>query len=55
MNKGAGSYMEFGLSHNDVTPVTAGSWPFLVGEAEPWICAENRTTDPCRFTHEYPR
>ena len=44
MNKGAGSYMEFGVSHNDVTPVTAGSWLFLVGEAEPWIGADDQTT-----------
>jgi hypothetical protein len=43
-NKGAGSYMEFGASDNDVTPVTAGSWLFLVGEAEPWICADDQTT-----------
>jgi putative ABC transport system substrate-binding protein len=36
--------MEFGASNNDVTPVTAGSWLFLVGEAEPWICAGDQTT-----------
>ncbi len=36
-NKGAGSYMEFGVSKNDTTPVTVGNWLFLVGEAEPWI------------------
>jgi hypothetical protein len=36
--------MEFGASDNDVTPVTAGSWLFLVGEAEPWICADDQTT-----------
>jgi hypothetical protein len=27
-NKGAGSYMEFGVSKNDVTPVTTGTWLF---------------------------
>jgi hypothetical protein len=36
--------MEFGVSNNDLTPVTAGSWLFLVGEAEPWICAGDQTT-----------
>jgi hypothetical protein len=43
-SKGAGSYMEFGVSNNDVTPVTAGSWLFLVGEAEPWISPDDQTT-----------
>jgi hypothetical protein len=43
-NKGAGSYMEFGVSNNDATPVAAGSWLFLVGQAEPWICADDQTT-----------
>jgi hypothetical protein len=27
-NRGAGSYMEFGVSNNDATPVAAGSWLF---------------------------
>jgi hypothetical protein len=43
-NKGAGSYMEFGVSKNDVTPVTTGTWLFLVGEAEPWISPDDQTT-----------
>jgi hypothetical protein len=42
-NKGAGSYMEFGVK-NDVTPVTSGSWLFLVGEAERWISPDDQTT-----------
>jgi hypothetical protein len=43
-NKGAGSYMEFGVSKNDLTPVTTGIWLFLVGEAEPWISPNDQTT-----------
>jgi hypothetical protein len=43
-NKGAGSYMEFGVSQNDATPVMSGSWLFLVGEAEPWISSDDQTT-----------
>jgi hypothetical protein len=35
-DKGAGSYMQFGLSTNDATPVTPRRWLFLVGEAEPY-------------------
>ena len=42
-NKGAGSYMQFGVS-TDATPVTVGKWLFLVGEAEPWISPEDQTT-----------
>jgi hypothetical protein len=43
-NRGAGSYMEFDVSTNDATPVVAGSWLFLVGEAEPWISKDDQTT-----------
>jgi hypothetical protein len=43
-NRGAGSYMEFGVSKNDAAPVTSGSWLFLVGEAEPWISPDDQTT-----------
>ena len=43
-NKGAGSYMQFGLSTNDATPVALGNWLFLVGEAEPWISPDDLTT-----------
>jgi hypothetical protein len=43
-NRGAGSYMEFGVSTNDATPVALGSWLFLVGEAEPWISPDDQTT-----------
>jgi hypothetical protein len=43
-NKGAGSYMEFGVSENDLTPVAVGNWLFLVGEAEPWISPDDQTT-----------
>jgi hypothetical protein len=43
-NRGAGSYMEFGVSKNDATPVTSGSWLLLVGEAEPWISPDDQTT-----------
>jgi hypothetical protein len=43
-NKGAGSYMEFGVSTNDATPVKSGSWLFLVGEAEPWFSSHDQTT-----------
>ncbi len=42
-NKGAGSYMQFGVS-TDATPVTVGNWLFLVGEAEPWISTDDQTT-----------
>ena len=42
--KGAGSYMEFGISTNDTTPIEAGHWVFLVGQAEPWIAADDLTT-----------
>jgi hypothetical protein len=43
-NRGAGSYMEFGVSKNDATSVAAGSWLFLVGVAEPWISRDDQTT-----------
>jgi hypothetical protein len=37
VGKGAGSYMQCGLSANDQTPVELRRWLFLVGQAEPWI------------------
>src|SRR5258708_4730096 len=42
--QGAGSYMEFGVSANDATPIEAGNWVFLVGQAEPWIAPDDLTT-----------
>jgi hypothetical protein len=42
--KGAGSYLEFGVSDNDTTPVATGNWLFLVGQAEPWIAPGDQTT-----------
>jgi Concanavalin A-like lectin/glucanases superfamily len=34
--EGNGSYMEYGVSSNDETPIELGKWVFVVGEAEPW-------------------
>jgi hypothetical protein len=34
--EGNGSYMEYGVSANDDTPIALGKWVFVVGEAEPW-------------------
>jgi len=42
--KGAGSYMEFGVSTNDATSIQVGNWVFLVGQAEPWIAPDDLTT-----------
>ncbi len=42
--EGNGSYMEFGVSANDETPVELGKWVFLVGEAEPYISSTDLTT-----------
>jgi Concanavalin A-like lectin/glucanases superfamily len=42
--EGNGSYMEYGVSSNDETPIELGKWVFVVGEAEPWISAEDQTT-----------
>ncbi len=42
VGKGNGSYMEYGVSTNDETPIELGKWVFVVGQAEPWISA----TDP---------
>ena len=36
--------MEFGVSANDATPIEAGHWVFLVGQAQPWIAADDMTT-----------
>lgn len=40
--EGNGSYMEYGVSSNDETPIELGKWVFVVGEAEPW--STNGTT-----------
>src|SRR6516164_341086 len=42
--QGNGSYMEYGVSTNDTTPVELGGWLFLVGQAEPWISDSDPTT-----------
>jgi hypothetical protein len=42
--EGNGSYMEYGVSANDVTPVVTGGWLFVVGQAEPWISESDLTT-----------
>jgi hypothetical protein len=41
--EGNGSYMEYGVSTNDETPIELGKWVFVVGQAEPWISATDRT------------
>ena len=35
--EGNGSYMEYGVSANDGTPIELGKWVFVVGEAEPYL------------------
>jgi hypothetical protein len=42
--EGNGSYMEYGVSSNDETPIELGKWIFVVGEAEPWISSTDQTT-----------
>jgi len=42
--QGSGSYMEYGVSSNDQTPVELGRWLFAVGHAEPWISQTDDTT-----------
>jgi hypothetical protein len=42
--EGNGSYMEYGVSSNDETPIELGKWVFVVGEAEPWIAPNDPTT-----------
>jgi hypothetical protein len=42
--EGNGSYMEYGVSSNDETPIELGQWVFVVGEAEPWISPTDQTT-----------
>jgi Concanavalin A-like lectin/glucanases superfamily len=41
--KGNGSYMEYGVSSNDETPIELGKWVFVLGEAEPWISPTDET------------
>jgi len=42
--EGNGSFMEYGVSANDETPVELGNWAFVVGEAEPWTSSTDMTT-----------
>ena len=42
--EGNGSYMEFGVSKNDATPIALGQWVFVVGEAEAWISPSDLST-----------
>jgi len=42
--EGNGSFMEYGVSTNDETPVELGTWIFVVGEAERWISVADQTT-----------
>jgi len=42
--KGNGSYMEYGVSSNDTTPIELGKWVFVAGEAEPWTSLTDQTT-----------
>lgn len=42
--EGNGSYMEYGVSTNDETPIELGKWVFVIGEAEPWISQTDLTT-----------
>ena len=42
--EGNGSYMEYGVSANDATPIELGKWVFLVGEAEPYISSNDLST-----------
>jgi hypothetical protein len=42
--EGNGSYMEYGHSTNDETPIELGKWVLVVGQAEPWISPTDRTT-----------
>ena len=42
--EGNGSYMEYGVSKNDETPIALGQWVFVVGEAERWISASDLST-----------
>ena len=43
-NEGNGSYMEYGVSQNDETPIELGKWVFVVGEAERWISKKDLST-----------
>ena len=42
--EGNGSYMEYGHSDNDPTPIELGKWIFVVGQAEPWISPTDLST-----------
>jgi hypothetical protein len=42
--EGNGSYMQYGHSTNDETPIDFGKWIFVVGQAEPWISPTDLST-----------
>jgi hypothetical protein len=42
--EGNGSYMEYGVSLNDETPIELGKWVFVVGQAEAWYSSTDQTT-----------
>jgi len=42
--EGNGSYMQYGVSKNDETPIELGAWVFVVGQAEPWISETDLST-----------
>jgi hypothetical protein len=44
VGKGAGAFMEYGLSANDQTPVELGRWLFLVGQGESWVDDTSKLT-----------
>jgi hypothetical protein len=35
--------MEYAVSANDATPIELGQWVFVVGQADRWISATDRT------------
>jgi hypothetical protein len=41
--EGNGSYMEYGRSSNDETPIELGKWVFVVGQAEAWSPTDHTT------------
>jgi hypothetical protein len=52
VGKGAGAYMQYGLSANDQTPVTVGRWLFLVGQGEGWVDDTNESTGAIFYKQE---
>ena len=53
--EGNGSYMEYGVSKNDETPIELGQWVFVVGEAEPWISPMDLSTGCALWKQGAPR